>query len=609
MVADGSGLYPATPGGIGPPVMNSTTPSALSNGRPVAQVPGSRRASQVLGVGRINIVNNSKYSTPRQPDARMYDELQRGSSPSRVVDEDNGYGRASSYVYGEERGNDSNIFGRQAHFQGTLQSNSHDFGVGYNGSPISAVGTPAHGYVNGMSLGFDRIASGGRNEHYLNGNGHHLSYSGANVAYFASSTETITHSPNVYPHFNDGDVRIVSPSGKVWKLHSIILMKASPVFAYLLDTIPGYNVTRRMREQGNCVRWNITMTADHRASDIDPEGLKYMKFDKINSKDRSLTIMANHNGLGEAAGYNKLYDNFFRCVYNMEPNFTNDNDPQARVMIVDATTLLQAAVWIDAVPCVRLIIEANFLRLNQALWKHISDKPEGWIHVASRLQSPLMFRECLIHIVGKYHLKNGINRHFITKRAHGPLTPKIWALIVQKAKELKDKKLRVERVLMEFYPVRMIHKEDNETIPGRAIYAADIYLWQALVVFRQFITSAFFSNFHHKAKDGGLAFYRTLGAGDATYLRADTLDKFHQSFDMSPKAKGLLIAALEQVKAEAKNIVAELLVDRSQLVRGPNDRPRGHLTCIEVLDEEMPWVVVEKVDHNVDSEMDHEYRS
>lgn len=316
--------------------------------------------------------------------------------------------------------------------------------------------------------------------------------------------------------------------------------------------------------------------------------------------------MSNANGLGEAAGYNKLYDNFFRCVYNLEPNFANDDD-QARPMIMDATNLLQAAVWLEAVPCVRLIIEANFLRLNQVLWKHIGDRPEGWIQVATRLQSPLMFRECLIHIVGKYHLKNGVDRTFMNKRDHGPVAPKIWALIVQKAKELKDKKLRVERTLMEFYPDRMIHKEDPETIPGRAIYAADIYLWQALVIFRQFITSAFFSNFHHKAKDGGLSFYRTIGAGDATYLRAETLDKFHQSFDMSPKAKGLLIAALEQIKAEAKNVVAELLVDRSQLVRGPNDRPREHLICTEVLDEEMPWVVAGQSLVRDEFEMDDGY--
>ncbi|KAH7390298.1 hypothetical protein BKA64DRAFT_710856 [Cadophora sp. MPI-SDFR-AT-0126] len=613
MGPNGSGSRPPTPRALERPRMESSTPAPIEQGRSITQASDARIAAHHSGFGLHDARNVPSYSTPDQPAARMYNDRQGTFTPSRYDENDNGYSLDSSYVQSEERGNGSNIFGGQIYTYGTPQhrsaSNGHDFGDnnhGYYESP--AVGTPDRGQPSVSPNGVDHTANGGRVEHYLNGNIHSRSFSGADTEYPAPSLEPVIQRPNVYPQFKDGDVRIVSPSGKVWKLHSIILMKASPVFAHLLDTTPGYHVSRRMRAESNCVRWNIIMTADHRARGIDPEGLKYMKFDKINSKDKSLTIMSNVNGLGETAGFNKLYDNFFRCVYNVEPTFANDNDAQARAMIMDATTLLQAAVWLDAVPCVRLIIEANFLRLNQALWKHIGDRPEGWIHIATRLQSPLMFRECLIHIVGKYHLDNGIDRAFLTKRAHGPLTPKIWLLIVQKAKELKDKKLRVERSLMEFYPVRMIHKEDTETIPGRAIYAADIYLWQSLVIFRQFITSAFFSNFHHKAKDGGLAFYRTLGAGDATYLRADTLDKFHQSFDMSPKAKGLLLAALEQIKAEAKNVVAELLVDRSQLVRSPNDRPREHLTCTEVLDEEMPWVAPEEALIDDDLEMDVGYR-
>ncbi|KAH6705312.1 hypothetical protein BKA61DRAFT_559632 [Leptodontidium sp. MPI-SDFR-AT-0119] len=454
-----------------------------------------------------------------------------------------------------------------------------------------------------MPNGNERTANRSRHERYSNGNGHRRSLSGVGTSYPQPSPEHVVPEPSIYPQFIDGNVRIISPSGKIWKLHSIILSKASPMLAKLFATTPPLNANSRRKREANSVDWEIKMVPDRRAQGIDAEGLNFMSFSKINIKDKGLAIMSNINGLGEEAGFNKIYDNFFRCLYNMEPKFMNDGDKLARPLIYDATMLLQAATWLDAVPCVRLVVEANLLRLHQALWKHITDKPEGWIHIAARLESPLIFRECLIHLVGRYHLENGINEQFLCKKTHGPLTEKIWALIVQKAKELKDKKLRVERVLMEFFPIRMVHKEDNETIPGRAIYAADIYLWQALVIFRQFISSAFFSNFHHRAKDGGLAFYRTIGAADATYLRADTLDLFHQSFDMSPKAKGLLLAALEQIKAEAKNVVAELLHDRSQLTRSPADKPCDHLTCIEVLDEEMPWVVAEDEDID-DDELD-----
>ncbi len=93
----------------------------------------------------------------------------------------------------------------------------------------------------------------------------------------------------------------------------------------------------------------------------------------------------------------------------MDPIFSTDDDKFARALIMDAIMLLQAATYLDAIPCVRLIVEANLLRLHQALWQHITDKPEGWIHIAARLQSPLIFRECIIHIVGKFHLEGQIN--------------------------------------------------------------------------------------------------------------------------------------------------------------------------------------------------------
>ncbi len=136
-----------------------------------------------------------------------------------------------------------------------------------------------------------------------------------------------------------------------------------------------------------------------------------------------------------------------------------------------------------------------------------------------------------------------------------------------------------------------MHREDHESVPGRAVYGADIDLWQAIVIFRQFISSAYLSNFHHRACDGGLAFYRIIGAADATYIRADTLDKLHQSFGMSPKGRQCLANAIEQIKNDVKPIVSELLRDRSQLVRHAADPLLDHLTCTEILDEEMPWYV------------------
>jgi hypothetical protein len=81
---------------------------------------------------------------------------------------------------------------------------------------------------------------------------------------------------------------------------------------------------------------------------------------------------------------NKLYDNFFKCLYNINPDFARDpNDDETRDFIIDATMLIEAAQYLEAIPAVRVVVEANLLRLNQVIWTHLCARPEGWIHLAA----------------------------------------------------------------------------------------------------------------------------------------------------------------------------------------------------------------------------------
>jgi hypothetical protein len=144
---------------------------------------------------------------------------------------------------------------------------------------------------------------------------------------------------------------------------------------------------------------------------------------------------------------------------------------------------------------------------------------------------------------------------------------------------------------VEFYPTDMIHTETETDIPGRAVYATDIYLWQALTLVRQFITSGIIANMHHRHPDGGVSFYRIIGKAGEAYLRNDTLQRFNETFGMSTKGKQCLQASVEAVKKGVAPIVDDLLVNNTQIKRGPNDLPLPYLTCAEILDEELPWNV------------------
>ncbi|KUJ09332.1 uncharacterized protein LY89DRAFT_598409 [Mollisia scopiformis] len=387
--------------------------------------------------------------------------------------------------------------------------------------------------------------------------------------------------------FHDGDVLIVSPTGKQWKLHSLILAQSSPILNKILAAAEPAHLTKKDRDAGKTVFFKLEMVDDSKYRSVDPEGLRYKAFKSVGVNSRALTMPPNINGLGEKATYNEIYDNFFRCMYNLSPEFRQDDDPIARDYIIDCTALLQAADFLDAIPVIRVVVEAHLLRLNQILWHHISEKAENWIHIAAKLHSPLMFRECMIHLVGKYHLENGINQDMLRHSQHGELGAKIWQLIEFKAKELKDKKLKTERHLMEFFPARLAHKDDATSVPGRAIYANDIYFWQALALCRQYFASAFMNGCNYRGADGGLAFYRTVAEG--AYLRVDTLDRFHATFEMSSKGKVCLNGSIDLIKNDFKPVVKDLLIDRSQATRGPDTPPFAHFTCTEILDEEFPW--------------------
>ena len=52
---------------------------------------------------------------------------------------------------------------------------------------------------------------------------------------------------------------IISPTGKTWKLHSAILINASPVIKTILSKRDLVSMDRKLREEGNTIRWKLIM--------------------------------------------------------------------------------------------------------------------------------------------------------------------------------------------------------------------------------------------------------------------------------------------------------------------------------------------------------------
>lgn len=62
-----------------------------------------------------------------------------------------------------------------------------------------------------------------------------------------------------YPHFTDGDVHILAPTGDAWRLNSGKLRDASPVFGRMLAENPAGHLTKKQIENGKTILWRFIL--------------------------------------------------------------------------------------------------------------------------------------------------------------------------------------------------------------------------------------------------------------------------------------------------------------------------------------------------------------
>ncbi|TAQ84521.1 hypothetical protein B7494_g7162 [Chlorociboria aeruginascens] len=368
------------------------------------------------------------------------------------------------------------------------------------------------------------------------------------------------HQESAFPQFRDGDVLIMSATGKSWKLHSTILINASTQFKGLLTNFPERPIPKRQRTEEKTVKWWLRMVPYVK----DRTDERFRSFEAVAPNDRQLPSFENMSGYGDEPVFHKTYDNFFRCLYFIEPSITNDQDDGGSYYIHDIATLLLGAEHLGAAAAVRNTCESYLLHLDQTLWTYIGSKPEHWADFGFRLQSSMIFKEAMIHVVGAWDLPGALKKDVFNNFENGEA---IVRLALLKARELKEKKVAVERRLTEYYPAEMMHVANPTTdVPGRA---------------------------HHRGEDGGVDLYRKIGKGGEAYVDKATRDNFHRSFNMSARGQTRFEEALSLIKGGWKVIVQELIIDNLVADRGPNAKDLAYLTCTNILDAELPWKVAE----------------
>lgn len=226
------------------------------------------------------------YSSPAQHIGR-HGGKSRGSGRSSPRQSNRGHavggtifgGALPTHDYGDRRSNEDHKHATNG-FDDTEAIDGNQ-----NGRERAAGSSTGSGRAHGGTNGDYRPASGSDMPPMYNFNtGSPPSSNGSEDGHQPSPTPEAPPSPprpSIYPNFRDGDVIIVSPTGKVWKLHSIILSKASPKLNEIFKNTPAIHVTKRMMEEGNAVKWKIELGPEPRAQELDPQGLRFMAFNRV----------------------------------------------------------------------------------------------------------------------------------------------------------------------------------------------------------------------------------------------------------------------------------------------------------------------------------------
>ena len=274
------------------------------------------------------------------------------------------------------------------------------------------------------------------------------------------------------------------------------------------------------------------------------------------------------------------YKKVFAALYGQPIQIT---DSAMVSLLIEVVGLADISEYLGCIQTVQKSIEAALLSQGQLLWQAVANNPAIWSDMAIRIKSSSILQESVLHLAGNW---NAIDHE--VKKLH--VSEVVRPLVEVQRQKLIDYCRKVERRLISWFP-DLVTREARITGPEhtRSTYGNDVYVWMALCVFRQFLSTAFSRDMHHSCKDGGYALYRTIAAG--TYLSSEELTHFHEKFPMSTRGKSTLRDHLRVIQNHVKTFVQPLLVNEAQL-----DVDRfaiGHLTCVKVAKEDVSTALAE----------------
>jgi hypothetical protein len=252
----------------------------------------------------------------------------------------------------------------------------------------------------------------------------------------------------------------------------------------------------------------------------------------------------------------------------------------------DCYQLLQISDYLGCTGLISKGIEVSLFNHGQELYRAIQTAPYAWIEMAYRIRSEMLFKECMIHLVGNW--KNIKNRPRINE--HLREVPGLRALIEKYHRQLLQQCKSLELGIMSLYPGEM--RLPCEDLPiKREAYAKDILVWMALTFFRHWIGQRLILEKGRHSLDCGYELYKQIGEAGESYMDKSVINQFHTRFPMTKKAMNVLENHLLEIKECMKGVVDQhkILKSNSQLETSKWDCVK-YLTCTDFKSTDYPWL-------------------
>ena len=281
-------------------------------------------------------------------------------------------------------------------------------------------------------------------------------------------------------------------------------------------------------------------------------------------------LVVNENGRIPRA--DKTFDHYeaiFYAFYNKDI-VIDDTDMSAALQ--DCHELLQISDYLGCTGLINKPIEVALLKHGQGLFRAIQKTPLAWIEMSYHIRGELLFKECMIHLVGNWkRLKSNSGTGERLRNIPG-----LRGLIEGYHFDLMKQCKTLELAILSLYPGNMTTPVEDLPIRCEA-YAKDILIWMALTFFQHWVFERLTIEKGRHSVDCGYELYQQMGKGGDVYLDKPILNQFHTKFLMTKKALNVVENHLLEIKECAKRIVQQHNILKSNCQLDIHRFPVNHL--------------------------------